>query len=132
MRLLRGRMQEVLVGEDLVPEVLDRLDLGEEAVAADVEAPAVALDGAGDAADHVVGLEDRGGDAVLVELEGGGEPGRAGADDHDLGIVHPGWRGYGLQCRELTQAKARGRSVGLLTTRVRCRSSFGRGSVAGP
>ena len=81
---LAGPHQEVLVGEDLVPEVLDRLHLGEEAVAADVEAPPVALDGAADAADHVVGLEDGGGDAELVELEGGGEAGGTGADDDDV------------------------------------------------
>ena len=80
-----GPQEEVLVGEDLVPEVLDGLHLGEEAVAADVEAPAVALDGAGDAADDVVGLEDGGADVVLGELVGRGEAGRTGADDHDLG-----------------------------------------------
>ncbi len=50
--------EEVLLAEDLPPEVVDRADLGEEAVAADVEAPAVALDGATDPADHVVGFED--------------------------------------------------------------------------
>ena len=55
---MRGPQHEVLVGEDLVPERLDLLHLGEEAVAADVEAPAVALDGPADAADDVVGLED--------------------------------------------------------------------------
>ena len=59
-----GPQHEVLVGQDLVPEGLDLLHLGEEAVAADVEAPAVALDGAADAADHRVGLEDRRRDAV--------------------------------------------------------------------
>src|SRR4029450_208090 len=34
--------QEVVGAEDLEPKILDRLHLGEEAVAADVEAPAVA------------------------------------------------------------------------------------------
>jgi len=59
-----------------VPEGFDLLDLGEEAVAADVEAPAVALDGAADAADDVVGLKDGGGDAVAGgEDVGGGQTG---------------------------------------------------------
>ena len=53
-----GPEQEVVVRQDLVPERLDLRHLGEEAVAADVEAPAVALDGAADATDHRVGLED--------------------------------------------------------------------------
>src|SRR5206468_4391847 len=44
-----GPEHEVLVLEDLVPQSLDLLHLREEAVAADVEAPAVALDGAADA-----------------------------------------------------------------------------------
>ena len=56
-----------------MPEVLDLGDLGEEAVAADVEAPAVALDRPADAADDVVGLEDRAGLTLLAELVGGGE-----------------------------------------------------------
>ena len=56
MRDRRGTRDE-LVAEDLVPEVLDRLDLGEEAVAADVEAESLVLRGAGDAADDVVGFE---------------------------------------------------------------------------
>jgi hypothetical protein len=85
---LAGPHHEVLVGQDLVPQRLDLGHLGEEAVPADIEAPAVAHLGAGDATDDVVGLlEDRRGNAVLVQLEGGGEAGRAGADhDHLAGI----------------------------------------------
>ena len=60
-----GPHDEVLVRQDLVPERLDLGHLGEEAVTTDVEAPAVALDGLGDAADRVGGLEDRGGHACL-------------------------------------------------------------------
>src|ERR1019366_10464186 len=41
--------EEVLVGQDLVPELLDGYHFGEEAVAADVEQPTVALHGAADA-----------------------------------------------------------------------------------
>src|SRR5690606_18268839 len=78
---------EVLVGQDLVPEVVDLLHLGEEAVAADVEAPAVALDGAADAPDDVVGLEDGRGDAELGELDRRRESGGAGSDDVDVGLL---------------------------------------------
>jgi hypothetical protein len=42
-----------------VPEVVDLLGLGEEAVAAEVEAVAVAHLGLGDAPDLVLGLEGR-------------------------------------------------------------------------
>ena len=64
-----GPQHEVVVGQDLVPQRLDLGHLGEEAVPADVEAPAVALDGAADAADDVVGLEHgRSVHAVLGQL----------------------------------------------------------------
>src|SRR5581483_9190457 len=49
-----GTAQELVLAEDLEPEVVDRLDLREEAVSADVEAPPVALDRPADAADDVV------------------------------------------------------------------------------
>ena len=56
-----ARALEELLAHDLVPEVVDLLDLGEEAVAAEVEAVlaarAVADLGLGDAADLVLGLE---------------------------------------------------------------------------
>ena len=45
-----GPEHEVALGQDLVPEGLHLGDLGEEAVSAQVEAPAVALHGAADAA----------------------------------------------------------------------------------
>jgi hypothetical protein len=87
-----GPEQELVVVEDLVPQGLDPVDLGEEPVAPDVEPVAVADDGAADAADRVVGLEDGAGDAGLGELVGGGQAGGAGADDH-----HPaGGRGRGV------------------------------------
>src|SRR5512139_1455442 len=63
-------------------------DLGEEAVAADVEAEAVMLDRAADAPDIMRVLldhDDRG--RLPGEAIGGGEPGRARPDDEDLGIV---------------------------------------------
>ena len=65
-----------------MPDRLDLGHLGEEAVPADVEAPAVAFDGAADAADDVVGLEDDDvGDVVADELERSGEPGGTRTDD---------------------------------------------------
>ena len=52
-----GPEEEVAVREDLVPQLLDGADLREEAVAAEVEAPTVALDGAADAAHDRVRFE---------------------------------------------------------------------------
>ena len=51
-----------------MPERFDLAHLGEEAVAADVEAPAVPLDRPGDAAYHLVRLEDGAGDTLFAEL----------------------------------------------------------------
>jgi hypothetical protein len=83
--------QEVLVGQDLVPERLDLADLGEEPVATDVEPPPVSLDGAADAADHAVGLEHRRPNADLPQLVGRGQARRTRADDDDgTGIAGPG------------------------------------------
>ncbi len=78
-----GALEELLLAEDLEPEVVDLADLGEEPVTADVEAPAVTLDGPADPAHGVVGLEDRGGHAPLHQLVRRGQPGRPRADDHD-------------------------------------------------
>mgnify|MGYP000641489755 CR=1 FL=1 len=66
-----------------MPQGLDLGHLREEAVAADVEPPAVALDGAADAADDVVALEDGGGAPSFAELVGGREARRTGSDDDD-------------------------------------------------
>ena len=77
-----GAEKEVLVGQDLVPELLDGRDLGEEAVAADVEAPTVPLHGAADASDHRVLLHHHHRVPRLGQQVGGGEPGRSTADDH--------------------------------------------------
>ena len=76
-----GPQEEVLVGQDLVPQVRDRLHLGEEPVATDVEAPAVALRGLRDAADDVVGLEHGRRPTGLAQLVGRGETGGTRADD---------------------------------------------------
>jgi len=86
---LAGPAEEVLGAEDLPPQFVDRPDLGEETVATDVEAPAVALHRAADAADDVVGLEDRDVARVprLHQLICRGEAGRTGADDHDREIA---------------------------------------------
>jgi len=55
-------------------------------VSAEVEAVAVALDGASDAADDGIGLDDGADDAVAAELVGGGEAGGAAADDEDVSV----------------------------------------------
>ena len=91
--------QELVGAEDLEPEVVDRLHLGEEAVATDVEAPTVAFRGAADATDDRVALEHGRDHAPLGEHVGRGEPGGAGADDDDVvvgrgGVSRP-WRGGG-------------------------------------
>src|SRR5207245_7217256 len=74
-----------LRAEDLGPEVFDLLVLGEEPVAADVEAVALVLHGASQPA-HVgrVLLDHRGRYVVLHQLVSRGQPGRAGADYHNV------------------------------------------------
>ena len=84
MRLRRGRSRNSPSGSTSSQKPAHARHLGEEAVAADVEAPAVALDGAADPADDPVGLEHGGGDVVPGKLASGGEPRRACADDDDL------------------------------------------------
>ena len=81
------RAQQELLVEHLVPEVVDLLGLGEEAVAAEVEAVAVADLGLGDAADLVLGLEDDHRDAALGQQVAGGEPGRAAAEHGDRALA---------------------------------------------
>src|SRR5581483_10106390 len=49
--------EEVSIGENVVPQLVDRGHLGEEPVSAEVEAPAVALDGPADAADLAAGFQ---------------------------------------------------------------------------
>ena len=104
--------EEVVLTEDLEPQVVDRLHLREEPVATDVEAPAVAHRGAADAADDVVGLEHRGGDAPLGEHVGGGEPGGAGTDDHDLVSGFASGLGRGLDvAHQQCSVRAKGRRL---------------------
>ena len=69
-----------------MPELLDLRDLREETVTAQVEAPAVPLDRAADAADQVVGLEHEGVLALLGEQVGGGEATGAGTRNDDGGF----------------------------------------------
>ena len=68
------------------------LHLGEEAVAAEVEAVAVADGGLGDAADLVLGLEHHHGQALLREQVAGGQAGGAAAEDHRRLVAHVGAR----------------------------------------
>ena len=82
-----ARAAEELLLHDLVPEVVHLLHLGEEAMAAEVEAVLatrpLAHGGLGDAADLVLALEHDHRDALLREQVAGGEAGGASAEDHD-------------------------------------------------
>ena len=73
-----------------VQRAVDLVALGEEAVAADIEAVALVLLGPADAADaDRVGLKDDAGHAVAGQLVGGGQAGGAGAgDDGRIGGDH--------------------------------------------
>ena len=119
---------EVLVRQDLVPEGLDLFDLREEAVAADVEAPAVALDGAADAADDGVGLEDRRRDAVAGDqLVGRGQPGRPGADDDDVGFRRGGIGGFAHETLSVGRRHAARRDTVVVPSRPAGYPGIGRG-----
>ncbi len=91
--------QEVVGPEDLEPQVVDRLHLGEEPVATDVEAPAVAHRGTADPADDLLGLEHLRSDAPLRQHVGRGEAGRSGSDDDDVVIGAGGLGTGGLGAR---------------------------------
>ena len=78
-----ARTAEELLLHHLVPEVVDLLGLGEEAVAAQVEAVAVANLGLRDAADLVLRLEHDDGTPLLREEVPSREAGGAAAEDSD-------------------------------------------------
>ena len=118
------RALEELLAHDLVPEVVDLLHLREEAVAAEVEAVAVAHRGLRDAAHLVLGLEHDHRQALLGEQVARGQAGGAGAEDHGrlLGHVRAGrgWlgavasccsRSSGLLVDHATDSDARGAAV---------------------
>ena len=71
---------EEFLAERRLPEALDRRELGEEPVAAEVEAIPVALDGLREATDDPVGLEHRPSLAAQRQYVGGRQPGRACAE----------------------------------------------------
>src|SRR3546814_7209037 len=79
-----------IVGQYLVSQVDDLLAFREEAVAADIEAESVMLDGAADAADIIRVLFDHR-DAIPLPGQqiGGGQPGGSGTDDRDVGAGRP-------------------------------------------
>ena len=68
----------------LLPERLDRRDLGKEAVTSDVEPVAFILCRARDAADNIVRLEHRHRVTILGELIGRGQSCRPGTNDHGV------------------------------------------------
>ena len=82
------RPAEEVGAEHLPPQLLHRSDLGEEAVAADVEAEPLVFDGAGDAAHLPVLFEDDGGAAAAREDVRGSQPGRTAANDDMLSFRH--------------------------------------------
>ena len=69
-----------------MPEVVDLLDLREEAMAAEVEAVAVTDLGPGDATDLIGRLEHDHGLALLCQQVSGGEAGGPAAE-HDDGVL---------------------------------------------
>ena len=75
-----ARTRQQLVAERLLPQPLDGRELGEEPVAAEVEAVAVPLDGARDPSDLDVRLEDGAAHATTREHVASGQPCRTGAD----------------------------------------------------
>ena len=75
-----ARPDEELLAERRLPEALDRRKLGEEPVAAEVEAVPVAFHGLREATDDPVGLEHRPSLAAQSQHVGGGQPGRARAE----------------------------------------------------
>jgi hypothetical protein len=81
-----GAQQELLT-HHLVPEVVDLLGLGEEAMAAEIEAVAVAHLGLGQAADLVLGLEDDDGHSLLGEQVAGGETRGASAENRHRALA---------------------------------------------
>ena len=78
-----ARALEELLPHHLVPEGVDLLGLGEEAVPAEVEAVAVAHLGLGQAADLVLGLEHDHGPALTGEQVARGQPGGTAAEHGD-------------------------------------------------
>jgi hypothetical protein len=81
-----ARPLEELLLHHLVPEVVDLLGLGEEAVAAEIEPVAVADLGLGDATDLVLGLQHDDRAALLGEQVAGGQT-RGAAAEHGDGLL---------------------------------------------
>ena len=76
-----GMQSEIAGAEDLVPQRLHGGHLGEEPMAADVEAPSVALDGPADPADRVTTFEHNAGSTASGQSQRGRQPCRPGTDD---------------------------------------------------
>jgi len=53
-----GPHEEILIRQDFVPKIFNRLDLGEEAMAAQIKAPPINFDGSGNSADGVGRFKD--------------------------------------------------------------------------
>ena len=107
----QARHGDELVAEDLVPERLHRLDLGEEAVAADVEPEPLVPGGLRDAADDVRAFEDGGPHALLRQQIGRGQAGGTGADDDDVLARQKGRHGSGRHQKLLPQPARHRRDI---------------------
>ena len=83
-----------------MPDLFDRDDFGEEAVTPDIEAPAVALDGAADSPKDGVLLDHDDRVGGLGQTVRSSQPCRAAADDHDGAV--------GRRCRCASARSGRG------------------------
>src|SRR5262249_10195854 len=94
------RPAEKVFPEHPAPELVDGGDFREEAVAAAVEPESLGFDGAGDAADLSVLLDDANTATLREKLMGGRQSGRTRADDDD---------GSGADVRHAGRCARRGR-----------------------
>src|SRR5204863_9967944 len=78
---------EDLLAHDLEPQLVDLVDLGEEAVAAEVEPVAVADLGLGDAADLPLGFDDHDREPLFGQEVAGREAGGTGAEHKNRALA---------------------------------------------
>jgi hypothetical protein len=78
-----------IVPQQLLPERLDRVDLGVEPVSADIEGVLLVPGGAGEPAHFRTGFDHGHGSAAAPEQVGSGQPGRAAATDQHPLISRP-------------------------------------------
>ena len=79
--------RQKLIAQNLVPHLIDFVPLGEETVPPDIEEISLVIDRARYASNGVVGLQNHSWDVMLRQLIGRRQPGRAGADDHNVTLL---------------------------------------------